>query len=234
MAIPKLGKTQWIFIGVFTAIATGAGWFWVKNSYPYLLENPIWQFNKPSDETIMQSLPSVRNIDYRSLRSLLEAKQWEKADRETGRLLAKASDLEIFMPMSREDILNFPCTDLTTIDRLWQKASLGRFGFNAQRLIVEREENLSNSGQSREICRQKCKSTIPGRCAETCLADDIWNFTTGIPDRMGRGDTKFLKQGLQLPEGYFPSWGIYWKTDFNNFLPYTYREFAKRSAMCGL
>ena len=167
MAIPKLGKTQWIFIGVFTAIATGAGWFLVKNNYPYLLENPIWQFNKPSEETIIQSLPSVRNIDYRPLRSLLEAKQWEKADRETGRLLAKASDLEIFIPMSREDILNFPCTDLTTIDRLWQKASLGRFGFNAQRLIVEREENLSK---------------MPGECAQsaqTCLAKYIRNYTTG-------------------------------------------------------
>ncbi|TYQ29049.1 hypothetical protein PseudUWO311_02625 [Pseudanabaena sp. UWO311] len=254
MAIPKLGKKIWILIGVFSAIATCAGWFWAKNSYPYLLENPIWQFNKPSDETIIQSLPSVRNIDYRQLRSLLEMQQWEKADQETGRVFAKASDLELFMPMSRQDILNFPCTDLTTIDRLWRKSSSGRFGFSVQQKIVERDRNLSDPERDQQICMQKCSAEIDKisskssnseqdylnttACSSRCIAKKINNLISRIPERMGRGDikslSKGLKKGLQLPDGYYPSWGIYGESDFSNSLTYTYREFAERSAMCGL
>lgn len=34
-----------------------------------------------------------------------------------------------------EDIENFPCQDLRTIDRLWMKYSNGRFGFSVQKKI---------------------------------------------------------------------------------------------------
>ena len=34
-----------------------------------------------------------------------------------------------------EELLNFPCTDLRTIDSLWVKYSSGRFGFSVQKKI---------------------------------------------------------------------------------------------------
>lgn len=34
-----------------------------------------------------------------------------------------------------EELLNFPCTDLRTIDHLWVKYSNGRFGFSIQKQI---------------------------------------------------------------------------------------------------
>ncbi len=34
-----------------------------------------------------------------------------------------------------KELLNFPCTDLRTIDRLWVKYSKGHFGFSVQKEI---------------------------------------------------------------------------------------------------
>ncbi len=36
---------------------------------------------------------------------------------------------------TRDDLLNFPCADLLTIDRLWVKHSNGKFGFSVQKQI---------------------------------------------------------------------------------------------------
>jgi len=44
---------------------------WVLSDNPYWLENPIRVWHQPSDDRVLQSLPSVRNVDYRVLRSLL-------------------------------------------------------------------------------------------------------------------------------------------------------------------
>lgn len=36
---------------------------------------------------------------------------------------------------STDELLNFPCTDLRTIDQLWVKYSNGKFGFSVQKKI---------------------------------------------------------------------------------------------------
>jgi len=41
-----------------------------------------------------------------------------------------------------EDIDNFPCEDLRTIDQLWVKYSNGRFGFSVQKRIYQSLGNI--------------------------------------------------------------------------------------------
>ena len=79
---------------------------------------------------------SAVGMDYTKLRNLLAARKWEEADAETRRvMLAVAKQKESLRV--KEDIDNFPCEDLRTIDYLWVKYSNGRFGFSVQKRIYE-------------------------------------------------------------------------------------------------
>lgn len=82
-------------------------------------------------------LPSEVGVDYRNLRNLLSAHKWQQADEATWvavRLaLGKAPGSYIFSG----DLRRVPCTDLQTLDRLWIKYSMGRFGFTAQARIYK-------------------------------------------------------------------------------------------------
>lgn len=85
---------------------------------------------KPQNELI-----SAVGVDYTRLQELLAAGEWKEADRETVTVTLKAAGQErkgLFRP---EDIANFPCTDLRTIDQLWVKYSQNRFGFSVQKRI---------------------------------------------------------------------------------------------------
>ena len=84
-------------------------------------------------------LNSERGIDYTRLRNLLSAGNWKEADHETARVMQKVvqrSEMQI------QDIENFPCTDLHTIDQLWVQYSQGRFGFSIQKKIYESSGGL--------------------------------------------------------------------------------------------
>ncbi|MEM7772867.1 MAG: GUN4 domain-containing protein, partial [Cyanobacteria bacterium P01_A01_bin.37] len=80
-------------------------------------------------------LPSEKGIDYRRLRDLLKAQNFKDADQETYMRMLEAvgrKNGDYFRP---DDLLNFPCTDFNTIDRLWVKYSDGKFGFSVQKEI---------------------------------------------------------------------------------------------------
>jgi energy-coupling factor transporter ATP-binding protein EcfA2 len=77
---------------------------------------------------------------YYHLAKLLAAGEWQKADRETYKLMItnpivgkKEGDYFV-----RKDLENFPCADLLTIDRLWVEASNGHFGFSVQKKIWQK------------------------------------------------------------------------------------------------
>ncbi|MGI2907361.1 caspase, EACC1-associated type [Tolypothrix sp. VBCCA 56010] len=101
-------------------------------------------------------LPSEKGVDYKKLRDLLKAGNWKEADYETYLVMLQAvgkkendyfKPYETFLVMIQavgkkendyfkpDELLNFPCTDLRTIDRLWVKYSNGRFGFSVQKEI---------------------------------------------------------------------------------------------------
>ncbi|NCS04913.1 MAG: protein kinase, partial [Microcystis aeruginosa G13-11] len=80
-------------------------------------------------------LKSAKGIDYRNLEDLLKQQQWKQADEETANVMLQAANRTKDGWLRVEDIDNFPCEDLRTIDQLWVKYSGGRFGFSVQAKI---------------------------------------------------------------------------------------------------
>lgn len=76
-------------------------------------------------------------MDYRQLTKLLDTGKWRKADEHTWEILLQIALREDEGWLSPADIDNLPCTDLRTIDRLWQHYSSGRFGLSVQQQIWE-------------------------------------------------------------------------------------------------
>ena len=82
-------------------------------------------------------LLSSVGVDYASLHSLLASSQWQKADEETGAVMLKIARRVTAGWLREEDIRDFPCLDLQTLDQLWVKYSQGRFGFSVQSDVWE-------------------------------------------------------------------------------------------------
>ena len=82
-------------------------------------------------------LVSARGVNYEKLRDLLAAGKWKEADQETNSCMLKVARREKEGWLRIEDIDNFPCEDLRTIDQLWVKYSRGKFGFSVQKQIYQ-------------------------------------------------------------------------------------------------
>ncbi|MBD2626160.1 GUN4 domain-containing protein [Trichormus variabilis] len=82
-------------------------------------------------------LKSVVGMDYSILRDLLAAGKWKEADEETMRVMLCVGEQEKGGWLREEDIHNFPCEDLRTIDQLWVKYSDAKFGFSVQKNIYQ-------------------------------------------------------------------------------------------------
>jgi serine/threonine protein kinase len=141
----------------------------------------IQQTEAPSDH-----LTSAVGIDYSRLRDLLAAKNWKEADEETISVMLQVAGQEKEGCLEVEDIENFPCIDLRTIDQLWVKYSNERFGFTVQKRIWQSVGGTNNHDAQVE-CRfgERVGWRIGG----------WWSFTLTNP-----------LPTLEAPEGYFPDW----------------------------
>ncbi|MGK7879571.1 MAG: GUN4 domain-containing protein [Crocosphaera sp.] len=83
-------------------------------------------------------LASDRGVDYSKLRDLLKAGKWKEADQKIARVMYQAANRSKEGWLRVEDIDNFPCTDLRTINQLWLDYSEGKFGFSVQKDIYHR------------------------------------------------------------------------------------------------
>ena len=84
---------------------------------------------------LQQLKSSVSNLLYQQLESYLRNGQWKEADSETYRLMIQKVGKEVGQRFESEDLENFPCEDLRTIDSLWVKYSSGKYGFSKQKKI---------------------------------------------------------------------------------------------------
>ncbi len=90
----------------------------------------------PRPQPVAQDdLRSEKGIDYTRLRDLLKAGKWREADTETYEVMIRAMGKKSGQGFTTDELLNFPCTDLRTIDGLWVKYSQGKFGFSVQKQI---------------------------------------------------------------------------------------------------
>ncbi len=114
----------------------------------------------PSEETpslLQEESESIfisksTGVDYSELRNLLEEKKWEEADHKTSSKMILVGDRGLDGWMNTAEINNFPCEDLLIIDQLWSKYSQGKFGFNVQQEIWQR--NGKPRGNATESWRQ--------------------------------------------------------------------------------
>ena len=90
------------------------------------------------DKRFKDLMQSLVGISYQNLEKLLEEKQWQKADKETARLIIRViKQVTDSKEINKAAMDAFPYVDLNTIDRLWQKSSDGKFGFSAQRELYQ-------------------------------------------------------------------------------------------------
>ncbi len=85
-----------------------------------------------------QGLASEMGIDYTYLSELMATGRWQEADQETDRILLRATGRQQAEFLDLESLETFPCTDLRTLDQLWDRLSGGQFGFTVQMMIWAR------------------------------------------------------------------------------------------------
>jgi serine/threonine protein kinase len=97
---------------------------------------PVIQTPPPPKVAANIVLKSARGVNYSRLQQLLAARKWKEADQETAKVMCQvAQNSEGWLRV--EDIDNFPCEDLRTINQLWLHYSNGKFGFSVQKEIYE-------------------------------------------------------------------------------------------------
>ena len=79
----------------------------------------------------------ILDVRCSKLEDYLKNQQWQKADRETSRVMLQTMGKEEDRYLTSNDIENFPCADLRKIDQLWVKYSKGKFGFSVQKKIYQ-------------------------------------------------------------------------------------------------
>ncbi|MEA5451321.1 GUN4 domain-containing protein [Leptolyngbya sp. CCNP1308] len=82
----------------------------------------------------------VQNLRYQQLEQYLQNGQWRESDNETYRLMITAVGKEEGQYFEPDELLNFPCEELLSIDGLWVQYSQGRFGFSVQKEIYLSKE----------------------------------------------------------------------------------------------
>jgi flagellar biosynthesis chaperone FliJ len=73
---------------------------------------------------------------YGKLQENLASRNWFEADKETINVILDVAGKPI-EELTPEDIRNFPCNAIATIDQLWLKYSQQRFGFSVQLKIYQ-------------------------------------------------------------------------------------------------
>lgn len=78
---------------------------------------------------------SKKGVNYKRLEQILAQEKWTEADKETADRMLEVIGKDSWSDVRREDIEQFPCDDLRSIDRLWVYYSNGHFGFSIQKKI---------------------------------------------------------------------------------------------------
>ncbi len=141
---------------------------------------------KPVDD----DLSSEKGINYTGLQNLLKAGNWKEADQETANQMLKVMKKEGWFQVSSKDLLNFPCVDLKTIDRLWVKYSSGQFGFSVQKEIYVQ-------------CGAKLNGKYPG--------DKIWQEFCDLIGWKVNGSYIYCSDVIfstSAPQGHLPKWRV--------------------------
>jgi len=95
------------------------------------LDVPLSPEDEREEERI-DDLISAVGVDYAPLRDLLAIANWSAADEETRRTMLQAFQRDKSGFLRFDELTEFPCLDLQTINRLWMKYSDGHLGLSPQ------------------------------------------------------------------------------------------------------
>ncbi|MBE9114022.1 GUN4 domain-containing protein [Nodosilinea sp. LEGE 07298] len=163
---------------------------------PNLPTAPLSQ--TPTSAVQDDDLSSEKGVDYRKLSDLLKAGHWKEADRETDRRMLEAVGRKEDDWIRGEEVLNFPCAVLKTINALWVDYSDGKWGFGVQkRVYQECGAKLDGNYPGHEIWHEFCRR-VGWREEDSYVSDsdftfDLQNSSVGkLPSSRGvRGSSSY-------------------------------------------
>ena len=103
--------------------------------------------SSPATRSRPKLLSSITGIDYTPLKESLSNQKWQQADRQTLELItriidtAKRQNRQAFITVN--DIADYACSDMYTIDSLWQEYTDNKFGFTPQQEIWQNTRQKS-------------------------------------------------------------------------------------------
>ena len=146
--------------------------------------------------------PDALRGDYAQLESLLKAGKWKEADQETAKQMCQVMGRQQEGYLLPEDIEQFPCDDLRTIDQLWIRHSQGKFGFSVQKEIWQRcgspKEYNNKQWDKFGVEVGWVSKGFMGMGASGWKSYDDFRFKTSIPT---------LTFNISAPTGHLPALG---------------------------
>ncbi|MBD2342136.1 GUN4 domain-containing protein [Calothrix sp. FACHB-156] len=133
--------------------------------------------------------------EYARLKSLLEDKKWKMADAETAEMMLKVSGRQKEGWLTVEDLNNYPCEDLRTLDKLWKKYSNGQFGFSVQRRIWEEVAGIPIKVENNEPLLNRFAERVGWRTVK--VSNDKIEYEQILPDQ--------IKYDINAPKGHLPT-----------------------------
>jgi predicted NACHT family NTPase len=127
---------------------------------------------------------------YEQLAYYLAAGKWKEADEETDRLMLQVAGREQQGYLDLDDIRQFPCKDLRTIDQLWVQYSNGHFGFSVQKEIYLSvggilEGNQANSPFNKLLLIPPVRWIYARLGGTVRHSDDKMMYLSDFSDRVG-------------------------------------------------
>ena len=118
-----------------------------------------------------------------ALRTLLDAENWQAADRETQRLLVDEADVGGYKGVDADEASRIECDLLLAVDDAWVAASRGRYGFAAQNRIIA--ETIDAGYSTNETWR-------------------VFGRSVGWVDANGWIEADSVNYSSDAPEGHLP------------------------------
>jgi len=94
-----------------------------------------WNLSGAKKKELDAVKETIKALRYKKLEAYLEAKEWQKADYETYRLMITSVGKDEGNYFNLKELREFPCDVLLAIDRLWLNYSDGLYGFSVQKDI---------------------------------------------------------------------------------------------------
>ena len=196
----------------------------------------VWGITGIKPETSPNNLEednsSVQEVNCARLEELLAVGKWQEADLETKKIMLESCGKKLNEKLKIDDIRNFSCETLCTIDELWVKYSNGRFGFSVQ-------NNIWHQMREKPFW-QKMKTKWLGNSDNNENEKDFW-YTFG--ERVGwyhelnKGQKKWVQYkdmtfNMNALQGHLPCCREWWQRSYPKHEPKRFCALMLRIEKC--